>query len=249
MINLILIAIVAGVTWFIASEGAWNAGTTFVCVLVSGLVAMNFFEPLTLILSRSLPAQDARLDMIALVGLFAGLVFLSRLGMERLAPTYVQVPAMVDNVGRWAFAVATGYVTMAFLLTALHTAPLPREFLGFKPEQANLLGLAAPDRQWLGFTQYVSEKAFARYDIAPQMGAPYRTPHIFDGQYLAVGDPANPYPNLIWASFPIRYATRRAQFSTGGVVTLQPTTPVQPVPTPSASPGGAPAGGGGSVGF
>jgi hypothetical protein len=243
MIDLILLAIVGGVTWFVASEGAWTAGTTFVCVLVSGLLAMNFFEPVALLLARSLPDQDARLDMIALVGLFALFVFLIRLGMERLAPTYVQVPALVDNIGRWAFGVATGYVTMAFLLTALHTAPLPREFLGFTPERPNLLQMAAPDRQWLGFTQYVTEKAFARYDVTPQLGAPLGTPHAFDGQYMVVGDAANPYPNLIWASFPIRYATRRAQVASGGV-TLQPTAPVQRPVGPS--PGG---GGSGGIGF
>ncbi|HUQ71286.1 MAG TPA: CvpA family protein [Planctomycetaceae bacterium] len=247
MIDMILLAILAAVTWFVASEGAWTAGTTFVCVLVSALLAMNFFEPLTLILARSLPDHDARMDMIALVGLVAVFVFLSRLAAERMAPTYVQVPGMVDNVGRWGFAAGTGYLTMAFLLTALHTTPLPREFLGFKPERANFFGMA-PDRQWLGFTQYVTEKAFARYDVALQMGAPMGTPHAFDGQYMAVGDAAKPYPNLIWASFPIRYATRRSQFSNGGIVTMQPTAPVRPAPAPSPG-GGTPAGGGGSVGF
>jgi hypothetical protein len=245
MIDIILVAILGGVTWFVASEGAWTAGTTFICVLLAGLLAMNFYEPLTLILAKSLPAQEARLDMIALIGLFAGFVFLFRFAAEKFAPTYVQVPGMVDNVGRWLFSFATGYVAMAFLLTALHTAPLPREFFGFKPERANLFNAVAPDRQWLGFTQYVTEKAFARYDVAPQTGAPVGTPHAFDGQYMAVGDAAKPYPNLIWASFPIRYATRRAQFSGGGVTTLQPTAPVRPV----APPGGGSPGGGSSVGF
>ena len=95
MIDIILLVILAGVTWFVASEGAWTAGTTFVCVLLAGLLAMNFFEPLTLILSRSLPAHDARLDMISLVGLFAAFVFLFRFAGEKMAPTYVQVPALV----------------------------------------------------------------------------------------------------------------------------------------------------------
>jgi hypothetical protein len=246
MIDLALLAVLAAVTWFVASEGAWTAGTTFVCVLLAGLLAMNFFEPLTLILSRSLPDQDARLDMIALVGLFAGFVFLFRFAGEKFAPTYVQVPALVDNVGRWLFAFGTGYVTMAFLLTALHTAPLPREFVGFTPERANLGGIVAPDRQWLGFTQYVTEKAFARYDIAPQVSAPYGTPHAFDGQYMAVGNPSQPYPNLIWSSFPIRYATRRSQMG-GGAAAAAPTpaapTPPQPAPGPSPGGGGTPSGG------
>lgn len=242
IIDLALVAIVAAVTWFVATEGAWTAGTTFICVLLAGLIAMNFFEPVTLLLARSMPAYESKLDMIALLGLFGGLVFLFRFIGEKLAPTYIQVPGMVDNVGRWLFSFGTGYVTMAFLLTALHTAPLPREFLGFKPERNNLFEMVAPDRQWLGFVQYVTEKAFARYDIAMLAGAPPGTPHAFDGQYMAVGDPAQPYPNLIWSSYPIRYATRRSQFSTGGVTTIQPTAPVRPVTPPAG-------GGGGNVGF
>ena len=47
---------------------------------------------------------------------------------------------------RWTCGLATGYVTVAFLLTALHTAPLPREFLGFSGEKKNFFGIGA-DRQ------------------------------------------------------------------------------------------------------
>lgn len=249
MIDLVLVAVVAVVTWFVASEGAWSAGVTFLCVLLSGLLAMNFFEPATLLASRSLPAWDARMDMICLVGLFAAFVSLFRLLGERFAPTYVALPAMVEQGGRWLFGLASGYVTMAFLLTALHTAPVPREYLGFTPERPNLLGIAAPDRQWLGLVQYVTEKGFGRYDLALAAGAPPGTPHAFDAPYLQIGQGASAYPNTIWPSFPIRYAMRREQFS-GGATTLQPSIPAPAAPPVGAAPmSPAPSGGGAGPGF
>lgn len=249
MIDIILLAILGGVTWFVSSEGAWTAGVTFVSVLLAGLLAMNFFEPVAMLLGNALRDYDSKMDMVALLGLFAGGVFgLRELG-ERIAPLYVQVPALLEQGGRWVFGAATGYVTMAILLTALHTAPVPREFLGFTPERKNLLNIVAPDRQWLGFTQYVTEHAFSRHDLSFLVGAPRGTPHAFDAPYHQIGEESNAYANTIWPSFPIRYAMRREQFAAGGVISLDgpavvPGAPAGPVPVPVAPPAG---GGGGPV--
>lgn len=137
----------------------------------------------------------------------------------------------LDQVGRWFFGALTGYVTMAILLTALHTAPLPREFMGFKPERSNFFGMA-PDRQWLGFVQYVTEKPFARI-MFQDPSSKELVAHAFDGKYEVLGDKSSPYPNTIWPSFPIRYAMRRDQIGNGGnqgsvaaPVIIQPVAPV-----------------------
>jgi hypothetical protein len=246
MIDLILIAILGGVTFLVSNDGAWSAGTTFLCVLIAGLLAMNFFEPLAIMLTGAVPDWGPRWDMISLVGLFVALVFALRMLSVRLVPTYIQVPGLVDTIGRWGFGAATGYVTMAFLLTALHTAPLPREFLGFKSERANLFNTVAPDRQWLGFTQYVSEKSFARFDRnIGFVNGNQPLPHTFDGTYFVVGDPTSPYPNSIWPSFPIRYAMRR-----GGAVAAAPAALPRPAPGPApVNSGGPRPAGGGTGGF
>jgi len=143
---------------------------------------------------------------------------------------------------------------MAFLLTALHTAPLPREFLGFRPEEGAFFGIA-PDRQWLAFTQFVSERALqrsiVRRDPATKMvmtsgpsGRPLRQPNVFDGMIRDVGDPQSPHPNRVWASFPIRYAQRRAEIEKGNVVAGAVMNAAPPPVAPSAPSGGpAPAGG------
>lgn len=253
MIDLILIAIVAGVAFMVSNDGAWSAGVTFLSVVLAGLIAMNFFEPAALLLNKTYSEWNDRWDVIALVGLFIALVFAFRMGTEKIAPTYIQVPGFVDTIGRYGFGLAAGYVTMAFLLTALHTAPLPREFLGFRPERANLANLAAPDRQWLAFVQYISEKSLARYDLGLQVSGLLTTPHSFDGRYELVGEQGSPYPNDTWSSFPIRYATRRTMLYGGPVAAGGALAPAAAAPRPvSGGPAPvpvAPAGGGGAPGF
>lgn len=196
MIDILLILIVAAVTWVVASDGAWGAGLTFVCVLFSGLLAMNFFEPLATWLSSNFSGMEPYWDLVSLTGLFAIFAFATRMGTEQLAPTQIEIDGRLYQPVRWLFAALSGYVTMAFLLTALHTAPLPREFIGFKPERKNLFNAVAPDRQWLGYTQWVSEKILVNG-------------RIFDG-------PRFPMPGTtqtVWPSFPIRYASRREAYA------------------------------------
>lgn len=203
MIDILLLLVFGIVTWCVASEGAWGAGLTCLCVLCGGLLAMNFFEPVADMLERNVSSSIAwryRWDSISLVGQFAVYTFLLRMATAHLTPNFLQMQLTFYAVYRWTAAALAGYIAMAFLLTALHTTPLPREFIGFKPERANLFGFAAPDRQWLGFTQYVSERVFRRG-------------HIFDGPRFTIGQQTND----VWPSFPIRYASRRDEIADGGV--------------------------------
>ena len=243
MIDIACLAVIGIIVWCVASEGLWGAAHTFLCVLLSGLLAMNFFEPVAGFLDGMLGGFKSYSDIIALVGLFAGFVFALRLGAEHLSQTYIQLPSAVDQAGRWLFAALAGYVTMAVLLTSLHTAPLPREFLGFKPERANFFGMA-PDRQWLGFMQYVTEKPFGyiKYVDPTVSKAEGRIANAFDGKYEVLGDKLSPYHNKIWPSFAIRYASRRDTF--GGSQAPPPVPVAVPVQPPAGGGGGgAPAGG------
>jgi len=207
-IDFALIAILGVVAWCVASEGASGAAMTCLSVILSGLIAMNYFEPLTALFPATGWSHYGA-DVVCLVGLFIGGVCGLRFATERLCPRFLTVHTLAYEIGRWGCAVLTGYVTMAFLLTALHTAPLPREFIGFKPERKNLLNIVAPDREWLGFTQYVSEKVFRTGPSGK----------LFDGPRFTLGDQSKPYPNTVWPSFPIRYASRRELLSGGETVT------------------------------
>lgn len=247
MIDIILLAVFAAVTWLVASDGPHGAAITFVSVLLGGLLTMNFFEPVAQFLSTSVANSyewQHRWDIIAFLGIFAGVVFGLRAIGEQLLPTYAELDTLVYEISRWGFSLLTGYITMAILLTSLHVAPLPREFLGFTPERKNFFQISAPDRQWLALTQYVSEHSLKT------IGADGTIP-IFDGPRFP-RIPLDASTDQIWSSFPIKYAARREQFASGtgrpttGTGAAPPATgtaPVQP-PTP-----GSPRPGTGTGGF
>lgn len=216
MIDVALLLIFGLVAWNVAAEGAWGAAAVFLAVLFSGLFAMDYFEPLADLLESGMGVDWAnRVDFIALVGLFAAGIFGLRYLSQWLVPNFITVEGRFYDGCRWVFAVLTGYVTIAFLLTALHTAPLPRDFLGFTPERSNFFGMLAPDRDWLGFVQYISEKSMPSYEEG----------RIFDGSRFRL-----PYhENEIWPTFIFRYASRRENYGSGSV-------PV--APPPAATSGG-----------
>ena len=240
MIDIACLVVVGITVYCVSTEGAWGAVHTFLCVLLAALVAMNFFEPLASFLDGIVPAYKNYMDVIALVGLFIGLTFALRMGSEHLTPVYIRLPSTLDQVGKWLFGALTGYLTMAFLLAALHTAPLPREFMGFKPERINYFGMArmAPDRQWLGFVQYVTEKPFAKI-IGQDPDTKQLIAHAFDGRYQILGSKEAPYKGadgqiaMLWPSFPIRYAMRRERLENnpaGGGAAPAPVPQMVPVP-------------------
>lgn len=225
LFGLILVLILGVVTWCVASEGAWGAVLTFLSVLFAGLLTMNFFEPLAgLIEDRGGDFLAPYADLLAYLGLFALFTFLARAATDTLSPTDLRMDGRVYQATRWLFAAATGYTTMAILLTAVHTAPLPREFIGFRPEANNLFDTAAPDREWLGFTQRVSERILS-------------TGAIFDGAQWDV--PGT--PQKVWPSFPIRYATLRDELATGSRRRATGITGGSPGSGGAAAPGKAPA--------
>jgi hypothetical protein len=208
-IDVILLIVLGLVTWSVASEGIWGAALTSLIVVISGLAAMNFFEPVAGILEGSGTSVWWRghCDIFALLGLFAVSVMVLRIATDRISPRFITSDRLAYELGRWGGGLLAGYVTMAFLLTALHTGPFPRDFWGFSPERRNLLGVVAPDRQWLGFTQWVSEESLKRSDLK-----------VFDGPRtirVATGEGIGPRNNTTWPSFIIRYASRRQQHSSG----------------------------------
>ena len=222
-IDIILVGVVGLLTFLIAQDGPWNAILSFFAVIFGGLLAMNFYEPLAVMLGRQNAWLDVRADIISLLGLFSLFVFLIRLGLDHVAPTNLELPDLAYKIGQWAFGFATAYVTMAIIATSLHTAPLPRNFLGFTPERKNFLGATSPDVQWLGFTQYVTEHVFARRVKSADAMTRYRS---FDGK-------TELFPERqdldVLPTFIIRHATRRQRIS--GQIAVAPPPVAAPSPT------------------
>ena len=200
MIDITCLAVFGVVTYLVAAEGAWGAATTLVAVILSGVLAMNWFEPLADFLTASVsnsPSMAPRWDIVALLGLFAAGIAGARFAVEKMQPTDLPVESKTYDILRWTCGLGTGYVVMAVLLTSLHVAPLNPGAMGFQPERDNVFG-DAPDRRWLGHVQYLSENPFATYDSGVKV--------VFDGPSYSLLPGAQSYR---WSSMPMRYHTRR----------------------------------------
>ena len=145
------------------ADGMWSNAIRLINVVTAALLAMNFFEPAARWLDDWQPSYTYVWDFLALWGLFAVFLAISRELTDRISRVNVRFLKIADKIGSGFFSCWIGWVMVCFTMMTLHTAPLSRTFLfdGFHAEDRMFAGFA-PDRQWLGFTQKQSMGAFCR---------------------------------------------------------------------------------------
>jgi hypothetical protein len=182
ILTLILLAILAAVTGMLVREGLWRSLLMFFNVLMAATVATAWFAPLAAILEGQLADYAHLVDFLSIWVIFCAVLALLREATDRLAPTKVEFPMLVERIGGGIAALLTGWVMMAFTAATLHTAPVARDLVQPTPETRMFLGLS-PDRKWLGWVRGNSLSGpFSRGDAG-----------VFDEQ----------------ADFILRYADRR----------------------------------------
>ena len=150
------------------NEGMWTNCITFVNVLLSALLAMNYWEPVADLAETKGGAYIRSftyvLDYLSMWFLFFLAYIILRQVTGSLSKTQVKFKMPIEQTGRVLSVIAIGWVMVCFFLTSLHTAPLARTAVrgGFQatPMSNNFLGLA-PDRMWLGYVQHRSKIALA----------------------------------------------------------------------------------------
>jgi hypothetical protein len=157
LFNVVLIAVILGAVAMLFREGLWSNAIGVINAVTAGVVATNFFEPVTRLLTESVPSMDYNWDILVLGVLFALTYALLRQVALTLSMHRVRFHPLVDQIGSVVMAAWLGWIGVCFATFALHTSPLSRNFLGegFQPEKQMFFGLA-PDRQWLGFVNKVS---------------------------------------------------------------------------------------------
>ena len=165
IVNVLMLAILFACAAMLYNEGMWSNAIRLINTITAGLLAMNFFEPAADWLEQQAPAYTYFCDFIALWGLFIIFSLIFRLITDRLSQVKVKFLKITDQIGSGVLALWVGWVMVCFTLMSLNTAPLARNCLGGSfsstSEDRMFLGFA-PDRQWLGFTQKMSQEAYAR---------------------------------------------------------------------------------------
>jgi uncharacterized membrane protein required for colicin V production len=165
ILPLLMIVILAACIGVLFYEGLWSNVVRLVNVVTSGLVAMNFFEPLARWIEtwgEFFESATYFWDFISLWVLFGLSMIVLRLATDSISRVKVRFLKVADRAGSAILAIIIGWVMVCFVMATLHAAPLCPNFLfgGFDPSRRMLM--VGPDRQWLGFVQHVSKGPFAR---------------------------------------------------------------------------------------
>lgn len=159
--------IILAIAYAYSVEGLFTACTMFINVLLAGMFAFNFWEPLADMLEPELAGAAALgyEDALVLVLLFWLALGSLRLVTNQLANAEIEMPLLAQRIGGAVFGLLTGYLVCGFLACVLQTLPWHENFMGFEPkyEQGRpLRRVLPPDRVWLAFMHRVGAGAFSQ---------------------------------------------------------------------------------------
>lgn len=173
------VLLILGVAYAQYRNGLFTSVTMLMMVLLSGLVAFGFWEPLADGLERAFQQNLKWLagceDFLVILLLFSGTFLILRLVVQYLAPEMIEEHGTVQLLGGGAVGGVTGYFLAGFLICAMQTLPLDEQFLDFDPSGVSEPGfrnLMPPDRVWLSLMRQAS-------------GGPFRWKTDADGVPLA----------------------------------------------------------------
>jgi hypothetical protein len=162
VLGLLTILMMGGVAYAFWREGPLTAFVMCVNVLLAGVLAFNFWEPIADQLDPAFADNFMKgtEDAIALMLIFLPSLMLLRLVTNSIARSHPEYPPALYRGGAVAFGLVTGYLLAGFLVCVLQTLPLPRDFMGFEPyrpgESAGLRKALPPDLVWLAMMHRLS---------------------------------------------------------------------------------------------
>jgi hypothetical protein len=134
------------------TSGLWGNLIMIFNVIMAGLIATNYFEPLAGWLDSQMPSYTYLCDFIAFWAIFALSVVVLRAITDTLSRVKVRFKKPLEMGGGLFAGAILGWVMVCLVLFSLHTAPLGYTFFrdGFNPETKMYFGMG-PDQQWGGF--------------------------------------------------------------------------------------------------
>jgi len=172
--TIVIMLIVAYAQW---REGLFNAFCTVVNVILAGLIAFSFWEPLADILDSVLQRTflSGYEDFVVLLALFAFALGMLRMIANNLCPHQVVYIGYVQQAGGALFGLIAGYLAAGFLLCALQTLPWHESFMNFKPREDNepsTRSILPADRVWLSLMRFAGAHSFSWNEDNPEADDP-----------------------------------------------------------------------------
>ncbi len=195
LFDLIILGLVLGMTYAIASEGLWGAALIFFDALFAALISFNFYEPLAALIVENVSAVANYADSFSMMILFLVPLLIFRLTTDSLGPSMVRFPKALYHLGRWAFAGGASMLAVAMVLLAYQASPVQKKMLGVMDYKYKPFYGERFDRDFLAFFQYTTGYTFARNGVGdPDPEFPNK-PILFDpkANWLMIHQAQRPY--------------------------------------------------------
>jgi hypothetical protein len=185
MLLLFTLVIVLAVGYAQHRNGLFSSFAMLIQVVLAGLVAFNFWEPLASALEPLFQGNflAGTEDLLALTGLFCLVLGPLRWATNYVAPQMIDYHGSVQLIGAGIVGMVTGYLVSGFLLCAVETLPLDEHFLGFEPrakDESGLRSLFPADRVWLALMRHAGAYPLHYTEDNSELDYPYDRYRTFD---------------------------------------------------------------------
>jgi hypothetical protein len=187
-------------------EGLYAGATLVINILLAGVIAFQFWEPLADeldVLFAGGPLSGFE-DAFMLVLLFSFSLIILRVLTSKLAPLQIDFPPNLQVFGGGLFGLVAGYLVAGFLICVLQTLPWHENFFYFRPRaegESSWRRYVPPDRVWLALMRQAGAQPLAWRPDAEKAGSSYAPDHTFDSggtfelrylRYRRYGDQRDP---------------------------------------------------------
>jgi hypothetical protein len=169
VLGFLTIIVMGAVTYAFWRQGVLPAFAMMCNVLLSGLIAFCFFEPIAAELDPMMAGSflHGYEDSLCLIVLFCLPLMILRWLANALIHTHIEYNAVLQQGGAVLFGLLSGYLVAGFLVCVAQTLPLSEHFLQFEARLdtqsagAKLRRVLPPDRVWLALMHRASEASLS----------------------------------------------------------------------------------------
>jgi uncharacterized membrane protein required for colicin V production len=152
-----LIILFAGFAMLVR-EGLWSNAIALVNIIVCGLVAFGFYQPITVWLDEMLDGEFTYLlDFVVLWFLFSLAMVVTRAVTAAASKTRMRFKNPIDPVGGPLVGLLAAWVLAAFAMATLHASPMPKDAFGARLVTSADIETASPftspDAAWIRFVE------------------------------------------------------------------------------------------------
>lgn len=157
-----LLVVFAG-TAMMVQQGLWSNAISLVNIIISGLVAFTFYQPLAIYVDEMLDGEYTYLlDFVMIWALFVVTMVVTRAITGFASATRMRFKHPIDPIGGPLLGLIGAWVLAGIVLASLHTSPMPKTAFGGSliysdSDVASKSGLMNPDLAWLRFVESMAK--------------------------------------------------------------------------------------------